>query len=238
MVQSKVAVVVGVGEGLGASVARRFTREGFTIAMMARSQDKLIKIQADIEQIGGKALSVAADVTDAESIKAAFEKVNSELGAPSVLVYNAGIFKINGILELTPEQFDYCWKVNCFGAFTAAQQVLPAMLEAKSGTIIFTGATASKKGSAKFAALAVGKFGLRALSQSLAREFAPQGIHVAHVIIDGMINTEKVHDMFPGKEEHMLLSPDSIAETYWQLHQQDNTAWTQELDLRPFVEKF
>ena len=238
MGQSKVAAIVGVGEGLGASVARRFAREGFTIAMMARSEDKLTKIQADVEKIDVKALSVAADVTDAESVKAAFEKINSELGAPSVLVYNAGIFKINSILELTPEQFDYCWKVNCFGAFTAAQQVLPAMVEAKSGTIIFTGATASLKGSAKFAALAVGKFGLRALSQSLAREFGPQGIHVAHVIIDGLINTERVHSMFPGKEEHMLLSADSIAETYWQLHQQNNTAWTLEMDLRPAVENF
>ena len=235
---SKVAVVVGVGEGLGASVARRFAREGFTVAMMARSEEKLSQIQLDIEKAGGKALSVAADVTDAESIKAAFQKVNSELAAPSVLIYNAGIFKINSILELTPEQFDYCWKVNCFGAFVAAQQVLPAMVERKSGTIIFTGATASLKGSAKFAALAVGKFGLRALSQSLAREFAPQGIHVAHVIIDGMINTEKMRDMVADKEEHMLLAPDAIAETYWQLHQQHNTAWTQEIDLRPAVEKF
>lgn len=238
MAQLKVAAVVGVGEGLGASIAHRFAREGFTVAIMARSEDKLAQIGSDIEKAGGKALSVTADVTDAESIKAAFEKVNAELAAPSVLVYNAGIFKINSILELTPEQFDYCWKLNCFGAFVAAQQVLPAMVERKSGTMIFTGATASKKGSAKFAALAVGKFGLRALSQSLAREFGPQGIHVAHVIIDGMINTEKVNSMFPGKEEHMLLSPDSIAETYWQLHQQDNTAWTLEMDLRPAVEKF
>lgn len=238
MSESKVAAVVGVGEGNGASVAHRFAREGFTVAIMARSEDKLAQIESDIEKAGGKALSVAADVTDAESIKAAFEKVNAQLSAPSVLVYNAGIFKINSILELTPEQFDYCWKVNCFGAFVAAQQVLPAMVERKSGTMIFTGATASKKGSAFFAALAVGKFGLRALSQSLAREFGPQGIHVAHVIIDGMINTQRVRDMVADKQEHMLLSPSAIAETYWQLYQQDNTAWTLEMDLRPAVEKF
>lgn len=238
MSQSKVAAVVGVGEGLGASIARRFAREGYGVAMMARSTDKLMQIQSDIAKADGKALSVAADVTDAQSLKAAFDKVNSDLGAASVLIYNAGIFKINSILELTPEQFDYCWKVNCFGAFVAAQQVLPAMVERHEGTIILTGATASLKGSAKFAALAVGKFGLRALSQSLAREFAPQGIHVAHVIIDGMINTAKIRDMAPDKQEHMLLSPDAIAETYWQLSQQHNTAWTLEMDLRPDVEKF
>ena len=238
MSESKVVAIVGVGEGLGASVAHRFAREGFTVAIIARSEDKLTKIQADIEKAGGKAAPYAADVTDAASVKAAFEKVSSELGAPQILVYNAGIFKINSILELTPEQFDYCWKVNCFGAFTAAQQVLPTMVKQKKGTIILTGATASLKGSAKFAALAVGKFGLRALAQSLAREFSPQGIHVAHVIIDGIINTERAKNMFSEKEENTMLSPDSIAETYWQLHKQDKSAWTLEMDLRPDVEKF
>jgi NAD(P)-dependent dehydrogenase (short-subunit alcohol dehydrogenase family) len=143
-----------------------------------------------------------------------------------------------GILELTPEQFESSWKVNCFGAFLAVQQVLPAMVERSRGTILLTGATAAVRGSAKFAALAVGKFGLRALAQSLAREFGSQGIHVAHIIIDGMINTPRVRAMASEREEHTLVSPEAIAQTYWQLYQQDATAWTLELDLRPAVEKF
>ena len=124
------------------------------------------------------------------------------------------------------------------GAFYAAQQVLPAMIEAERGTILLTGATASLRGSARFSALAVGKFGLRALAQSMAREFGPQGIHVAHVIIDGQINTPSARERSPEREEHTMLSPDTIAETYWQLHIQDHTAWTLELDLRPAVEGF
>jgi len=238
MSQSKVAVVLGVGPGLGAAVAHRFAREGFVVGLMARSSEQLTQIQSEIEQSGGKALSVSVDATDAASVKAAFEEVSSQLGSPEVFVYNAGAFKMAGILELTPEQFEQNWKVNCFGAFLAVQQVLPAMVERGRGTILLTGATAAVRGSAKFAALAVGKFGLRALAQSLAREFGSQGIHVAHIIIDGMINTPRVRAMASEREEHSLLSPEAIAQTYWQLYQQDATAWTLELDLRPAVEKF
>ncbi len=124
------------------------------------------------------------------------------------------------------------------GAFYAAQQVLPAMVEAGRGTVVLTGATASLRGSARFSALAVGKFGLRALAQSMAREFGPQVVHVAHVVIDGQINTPRVREMRPDREEHAMLSPDAIAETYWRLYTQDPTAWTLELDLRPSVESF
>ncbi|WP_248277193.1 SDR family NAD(P)-dependent oxidoreductase [Brasilonema octagenarum] len=221
---------------------------------MARNSQQLTQIQSEIEQSGGKALSVTVDGTDPASVKAAFEQVSSQLGAPEVFVYNAGAFQKAGILELTPEQFEFSWKVNCFGAFLAVQQVLPAMVERGRGTILLTGATAAVKGSAKFAALAVGKFGLRALAQSLAREFSPQGIHVAHIIIDGMINTQRVRAMVSEAEEHTLLAPEAFAQhlrsrsvpaglrrfaqTYWQLYQQDPTAWTLELDLRPAVEKF
>jgi NAD(P)-dependent dehydrogenase (short-subunit alcohol dehydrogenase family) len=238
MSQSKVAVVLGVGPGLGAAVAHRFAREGFVVGLMARSSEQLTQIQSEIEQSGGKALSVTVDATDAASVKAAFEQVRSQFGSPEVFVYNAGAFKMAGILELTPDQFESSWKVNCFGAFLAVQQVLPAMVERGRGTILLTGATAAVRGSAKFAALAVGKFGLRALAQSLAREFGSQGIHVAHIIIDGMINTPRVRAMASEREEHTLVSPEAIAQTYWQLYQQDATAWTLELDLRPAVEKF
>jgi NAD(P)-dependent dehydrogenase (short-subunit alcohol dehydrogenase family) len=124
------------------------------------------------------------------------------------------------------------------GAFYAAQQVLPAMVEAARGTVLLTGATASLRSSARFSALAVGKFGLRALAQSMAREFGPQGVHVAHVIIDGQINTPRLREISPEREDHTMLSPEAIAETYWQLYSQDHTAWTLELDLRPAVERF
>lgn len=238
MNKPKVAVVLGVGPGLGAAIAHRFAREGFAVGLMARSEDKLTQIQLEIEQEGGVALSISVDATDPASVAAAFAQVKEKLDAPEVFVYNAGIFPMGGILELTPEQFEDCWKVNCFGAFLGAQQVLPAMVERGSGTILFTGATGSIRGSARFAGLAVGKFGLRALAQSLAREFSSQGIHVAHIVIDGQINTPKVQARASEREQQTMLAPEAIAETYWQLYKQDATTWTLELDLRPAVEKF
>jgi NAD(P)-dependent dehydrogenase (short-subunit alcohol dehydrogenase family) len=233
-----VAAILGVGPGLGAAVARRFAREGFAVALMARSEGSVEGVREEIEGSGGKAFPVTADATEPASVALAFERVRDELGDPEVFVYNAGAFEMGGILEVAPEKFDECFKANCAGAFYAAQQVLPAMVEAGRGTILLTGATASLRGSARFAALAVGKFGLRALAQSMAREFGPQGVHVAHVVIDGQINTPRAREMWPDREGHTMLSPDVIAETYWRLHSQDPTAWTLELDLRPSVERF
>jgi len=237
-VNEKVAAVLGVGPGLGAAVARRFAREDFAVGLMARGEESLAAAREEVEGSGGTALSITADATDAASVASAFDRVREELGEPEVFVYNAGAFQMGGILELSPEQFDDCFRANCSGAFYGAQQVLPAMVEMGRGTIILTGATAALRGSAKFAALATGKFGLRALAQSMAREFGPQGIHVAHVIIDGQINTPRLREDQPDREESTTLSPDSIAETYWQLHAQDPTAWTLELDLRPAPESF
>jgi NAD(P)-dependent dehydrogenase (short-subunit alcohol dehydrogenase family) len=205
---------------------------------MARGEVSLAAAQEEVEGSGGTALAVAADATDAASVASAFGRVREELGEPEVFVYNAGTFQMGGILELSPEQFDDCFRANCSGAFYGAQQVLPAMVERGRGTIILTGATAALRGSARFAALATGKFGLRALAQSMAREFGPQGIHVAHVVIDGQINTPRLREAQPDRDESTTLSPESIAETYWQLHAQDPTAWTLELDLRPAPESF
>ncbi|MEB3279413.1 MAG: SDR family NAD(P)-dependent oxidoreductase [Lyngbya sp.] len=233
-----VAVILGVGSGLGAAVAYQFARQGYAVALMARNLDHLTPVEEEIKQFGETAISVAVDATDIIKIPEAFEEVKTELGTPEVLIYNAGMFQIGGILELTPEQFEQSWKVNCFGAFLAAQQVLPGMVEQAKGTIIFTGATAATRGSAGFSALAVGKFGLRALAQSLAREFGTQGIHVVHAIIDGLIDTPRVRKMSPEPEPDTLILPDAIAQTYWQLHQQPATAWTLELDIRPSREKF
>ena len=234
----KVAAVLGVGPGLGAAVARRFAREGFGVALMARREESLALVREEIEGSGGDALSVAADATDPGSVASAFERVHAELGDPEVFVYNAGAFRMGGILEIPPEDFDACFRANCAGAFYAAQQVLPAMVERGRGTVLLTGATAALRGSARFSALAVGKFGLRALAQSMAREFGPQGVHVAHVVIDGQIDTPRVREMSPDREEDTMLSPEAIAEAYWRLHTQHRTAWTLELDLRPAVESF
>jgi NAD(P)-dependent dehydrogenase (short-subunit alcohol dehydrogenase family) len=237
-VNGKVAAVLGVGPGLGAAVARRFAREGFAVGLMARGEESLAAAREEVESSGGTALAVTADATCATSVASAFNRVREELGAPEVFVYNAGTFQMGGILELRPEQFDDCFRANCSGAFYGAQQVLPAMVERGRGTVILTGATAALRGSARFAALATGKFGLRALAQSMAREFGPQGIHIAHVIIDGQINTPRLREDQPDREEITTLSPESIAETYWQLHAQHPTAWTLELDLRPALESF
>ncbi|PLS86671.1 MAG: short-chain dehydrogenase [Actinobacteria bacterium] len=234
----RVVAVLGVGPGLGAAISRRFAREGFAVALLARSEESTTPVREEIEGSGGEALAVQTDATDAASVAGAFDRVRDALGDPEVFVYNAGAFRMGGILDLSPEDFDACLKANCAGAFYAAQQVLPAMLEQGRGTVILTGATASLRGSARFSALATGKFALRALAQSMAREFGPQGIHVTHTIIDGQINTPRVRGMSPGRDASTMLSPDAMAEAYWQLHRQDPTAWTLELDLRPSVESF
>lgn len=238
MDNSKTAVIVGAGPGLGASVAKRFAREGYTAALVARSTEKLEEIRADIESGGQKALSFSADVTSQEEIWDTFNKIDEQTGEVEVLVYNAGHFQMQSLLDIDPGGFRRSWEINCMGAFLCSKLVLPSMIENKKGTIIFTGATASKRGSAMFSRLAVGKFGLRALAESMAREFGPKGIHVAHTIIDGQIATPSLLESRPDTDPAALLSPDAIAEQYWQLHVQDPTAWTLELDLRPSVEKF
>jgi NAD(P)-dependent dehydrogenase (short-subunit alcohol dehydrogenase family) len=237
-VDGKVAAVLGVGPGLGSAVARRFAREGFSVALMARREESVSGVRREIEEGGGKALPVSTDATDPASVAAAFGRVRGELGDPGVFVYNAGAFQVGGILDLSPEKFDECFRTNCAGAFYAARHVLPAMVERGGGTVLLTGATAALRGGARFSALAVGKFGLRALAQSMAREFGPQGVHVAHIVIDGQINTPRMREVSGGREDHTMLSPDAIAETYWHLHAQHPTAWTLELDLRPSVERF
>ena len=234
----KVAAVLGVGPGLGSAVARRFAREGFSVALMARREESVSGVRREIEEGGGKALPVSTDATDPASVAAAFGRVRGELGDPGVFVYNAGAFQVGGILDLSPEKFDECFRTNCAGAFYAARHVLPAMVERGGGTALLTGATAALRGGARFSALAVGKFGLRALAQSMAREFGPQGVHVAHIVIDGQINTPRMREVSGGREDHTMLSPDAIAEAYWHLHAQHPTAWTLELDLRPSVERF
>lgn len=237
--ETKAAAIVGVGPGLGRALAARFARGGFAIALMARSEEASRSVQSEITAAGGVARSFACDASDESSTLSAFARVRAELGDPEVLVYNAGAFQMGSVMQLSPADLERTWRVNCLGGLITAQAVLPKMVERGRGTLLFTGATAALRGSAQFASLAVGKFGLRALAQSMARELGPRGIHVAHVIIDGGIDTPRVRAMVAGRQvAPTLLSPDAIAETYWHLHGQDPSAWTHEMDLRPAVEKF
>jgi len=231
-----IAVITGVGPGLGAALVRRFTRAGFGVAGLARKATAMTALAESVVDMDGHLLLIDSDATDQASVGDAMTRIRSELGTPNVWIYNAGAIEIAGILDVSPEQFEKTWKTNCFGAFLGAREVLPAMVEAGSGTILLTSATAAWRGSANFSCLAVGKFGLRALAQSMAREFGPRGIHVATVVVDGLIDTPRVRERFGS--DNPMLDPDAIAETYWQLHCQNRRAWTLELDLRPADEKF
>ncbi len=234
------AVIVGVGPGLGAALARRFARGGMKVAMAARSPDKLAGLAAEL---AGTARAYACDAADEHAVTKLFTDVARDFSAPRLVVFNAGAFVRKGIMETTVEEFERCWKTACLGGFLVGREAVRAMLAAKPGgrhrgSLLFTGATASLRGGAMFHNLAVGKFGLRALAQSMAREFQPQGIHVAHVIIDGQIASDRPGRSVAERGEDAVLDPDAIAETYYQLHLQPPSAWTLELDLRPYVEKF
>ncbi len=187
--------------------------------------------------------SAHPEPADEPAVTKLFADVAQDFSAPRLVVFNASAFVRKGILETTVEEFERCWKTACLGGFLVGREAVRAMLAAKPGgrhrgTLLFTGATASLRGGAMFHNLAVGKFGLRALAQSMAREFQPQGIHVGHVIIDGQIASDRPGRSVAERGEDAVLDPDAIAETYYQLHLQPPSAWTLELDLRPYVEKF
>lgn len=230
--------IVGVGPGLGAALARRFAREGQALALLSRTAEHRAAVIASIRADGGSAYGFDCDVAEPESVAAAFARVRETLGAPDVLIYNAGAFAVGGLLALSPDDFEHAWRVNCLGGYLAAREVVPAMQEHGQGTLLFTGATSAMRGSAHFLSLAVGKFGLRALAQSLARELGPQGIHVAHVVIDGQIGSNAARRRDPARSADTFVEPAAIAEAYWQLHAQPRSAWTLEQDLRPHVEQF
>jgi NAD(P)-dependent dehydrogenase (short-subunit alcohol dehydrogenase family) len=223
MSTNETALVVGVGPGLGAALARRFAKTGLSVAMAAREASRLTALA---DEISGRAYS--CDATKEDQVEALFKRVVADIGAPDLVVYNAGAYLPKSVLETEPAEFERCWRIGCLGGFLVGRAAAQAMLAKGAGTILFTGATASLRGSAGFVNLAVGKFGLRAVAQSMARELGPRGIHVAHIVIDGQI----------GSGEDGMLKPEAIAETYWQLHQQPPSAWTQEIDLRPATEKF
>jgi NAD(P)-dependent dehydrogenase (short-subunit alcohol dehydrogenase family) len=240
MASEGTALVVGVGPGLGAALARCFAGAGMDVAVAARKSGKLEGLVDEVEARGVRGRAVDCDVTDEQDVAALFRRVEDDLGRPDLVVYNAGAFVPAGIMEIDPADFERCWRVGCFGGFLVGQaaarrMTAPTRAGVPGGTIVFTGATASLRGSARFANLAVGKFGLRALAQSMARELGPEGVHVAHVIVDGVIASERSGGQ---TENESRLDPDAIAANYLMLHRQPRSAWTHELDLRPWVEKF
>jgi NAD(P)-dependent dehydrogenase (short-subunit alcohol dehydrogenase family) len=221
------AIIIGVGPGLGTALVERCAREGLAVSAGARNAERLRALldQRDLKDVA----AAACDVTDHASVDDLFASAISVHGTPSLVVFNASGFGRGGILDLTASQMEAAWRVGCLGGFHVGQAAARAMIPQGRGSIIFTGATASLRGSANFAPFAVAKFGLRALTQSLARELGPKGIHVAHTLIDGQIGDDP---------NDAKLRPAEIADAYWHLHRQPRSAWTQELDLRPWVEKF
>ncbi|PLZ03925.1 glucose 1-dehydrogenase [Burkholderia sp. WAC0059] len=246
-----VAWIAGVGAsaGLGAALGRRFTREGFVVALTGRTASRVESVAAEIRAVDGQVHALAGDVADEAQIVRLAAAVN-DLGRLRTATFNAGNAVRAPTLELTAEQFESAWRTTTLGGFLFARAALPLLLDAPdaatapagAGSLLFTGATASLRGRPPFAAFAAAKAGLRSLSQSLAREFGPRGVHVAHVVIDGGIDGERLRPSSPQRAQQAgedgLLQPDAIAEGYWQLHVQHRSAWTQELDLRPFRESF
>lgn len=232
-----VAAVIGVGQGLGVALARRFA-ERYAVAMVARDGAKLSNFVKGIVDTGGTALGVAADVAKPQEIDDAFERIHRELGPVEALLYNAAMRPFGRLLETEPSTFENTWRVGAFGAFLWSQHVVPEMLSQGKGVIIFTGATAGTKPYPTSAAFGPAKFALRGLAQVMARDLGPQGIHVAYVNIDGAINMPFIRSRFPQLREEDMLKPSAIAETFWHIAHQDPSAWTQEVDLRPFKEKF
>jgi NAD(P)-dependent dehydrogenase (short-subunit alcohol dehydrogenase family) len=243
MDEREVAVIVGVGPGLGCALARRCARAEMHVAIAARDAARLETIAVECSGIGHQGRTYACDATDEAQVEALFACVVAELGEPHLVIYNAGAFVRRSILDTTAEEFERCWRVGCLGGFLvgrAAARLMSARVArgGAGGTVLFTGATGSLRGSAQFHNLAVGKFGLRALAQSMARELQPQGIHVAHVVIDGRIRAQQIVEHGSPDTSDRMLAPDAIAEAYYQLHRQHRSAWSQEVDLRPWVEPF
>jgi NAD(P)-dependent dehydrogenase (short-subunit alcohol dehydrogenase family) len=236
MVARETAIVFGVGPGLGWALAKRFVTDNMQVGAVARDAAKLNSL---ITSEGGHGVRpYAADVSKSEDVLRVFDCIDRDLGEPDLVVFNAGAFQKSNVLDIDPAEFERCWRIGCLGGFLVGQAAARRMVKRGHGTIIFTGATAALRGSAGFANLAVPKFGLRALAQSMARELGPQGVHIGFVIIDGQIESERYRHLIDERGEDSLLAPDAIAELYLQLHRQPRSAWTHEFDVRPWSEKF
>jgi NAD(P)-dependent dehydrogenase (short-subunit alcohol dehydrogenase family) len=237
-----VAVIAGVGEGLGYALGRLFAQAGYNVALAARTADRLARLAGEIRRAGHKAFPVPTDLREEQEVLALFDALESEHGPVEIAVFNAGANFRASILETPADTFEKIWRLGCYAGFLFGREAARRMAPRGRGTILFTGATASVRGGAQFSAFAAAKNGLRAVAQSMARELGPKGIHVAHVVIDGMIDTAAVRSRFPERVKDLgpeaMLATDAIAELYYQIHAQPRSAWTQEADLRPYGEKF
>ncbi len=239
---NKAALIVGAGDATGGAIARRFAREGFTACVTRRQASKLEPLVQRIRTEGGQAQGFGVDARDEAATAAMVAQIERDIGPIEVAVFNIGANVRFPVTDMTERVYRKVWEMGALAGFLMGREVAKVMLPRGRGTILFTGATASLRGGAGFAAFAGAKFALRALAQSMARELGPQGIHVAHVVIDGAIDTAFIAENFPQryalKAQDGILNPDHIAESYWQLHCQARSAWTHELDLRPWMEAF
>jgi NAD(P)-dependent dehydrogenase (short-subunit alcohol dehydrogenase family) len=241
---TKTAIVMGVGatQGLGAALCRRFAREGLHVLVAGRTSAKVDSVAAEIRSGGGEATPIVADTLNPADVAAVFDAAQSAGGVPDLAVYNVGNNQMRPLLEMDDAFFEDVWRVCCFGGFLFGREAASRMVDAGGGTLLFTGATASLRARPPFTAFASAKAALRALVHGMAREFGPQNLHVGHVIIDGVINGDIVNTRFPQLKERLgddgMLSVDAIADAYWMLHAQHPTAWTLELDVRPYKENF
>ncbi|OYY72067.1 SDR family NAD(P)-dependent oxidoreductase [Sphingomonas sp. 28-63-12] len=236
MAERQTAIVFGVGPGLGWALVKRFAEEKMQVGAVARNAAKLNALIGPSD--AGGIRPYAADVSNSDDVNSVFEAIDRDLGEPDLVIFNAGAFEKANVLDIDPSDFERCWRIGCLGGLLVGQAAARRMIKRGHGTIIFSGATAALRGSAGFANLAVPKFGLRALAQSMARELGPQGIHIGFVIIDGQIESERYQNLIDERGADSLLAPDAIAELYLQLHRQPRSAWSHEMDVRPWSEKF
>jgi NAD(P)-dependent dehydrogenase (short-subunit alcohol dehydrogenase family) len=237
----RTAVIAGVGPGLGESIACKFAREGCRVALFARSADYIEELADDIGGIrGAEGLAVPTDLADPGAIREGFAAVREELGPVDVLVNHASAASWSGLLDSSVGEFERAWAVNGRGAFVCSQEAVGDMIgdDGDGGTVIFTGATSAVRGRGGAVGFSAAKFAARGMAESMARELGPRGVHVAHVVIDGGILTPGARERTPDLDEEEFLDPEAIADSYWHLVEQDRSAWTLELDLRPHVEAF
>ncbi|HEY0121435.1 MAG TPA: SDR family NAD(P)-dependent oxidoreductase [Rhizobium sp.] len=237
------AVIVGVGaeQGLGAALCRLLAGKGYHVVIAGRTLEKIAKVADGINASGGSAEGIETDATDEAAVIRLFDHAfaaREGIAPPDLAVFNAGINRQIGFRAVTAAQFEEFWRVCCFGGFLVGREAARHLAPLGRGTVIFTGASASLRGKAGYAQFAAAKAGLRMISQSMAREFGPLGLHVAHTVIDGGIDGDRLRSRRPEVQTDGLLNIDAIAETYWHIHRQHPSAWTQEIDLRPYKENF
>ena len=240
MESKKAVLIIGAGDATGGAIARRFAREGYVACVTRRSEDQLAPLLEQIRSEGGEAYGFGSDARKEEEMVALVQKIEAEIAPIEAAIFNIGANVRYGITETTARVYYKVWEMACFGGFLMGREAAKVMLPRGRGTIIFTGATASLRGRDGFAAFAGAKHALRALAQSMARELWPKGIHVAHPVVDGAIDTEFIRSNFPEryatKDQGGIVDPDHIADMYWQLHMQPRDAWTHETEIRPWME--